>query len=195
MELYLIVTLIKCAIKQNYVRIHANITSMKEKLIIIIKLSLRKRQIDYKKANWLQKGKLITNFGNKNNSSKKKKKDNSWLYFYYKLVFCWSLSGLGSCCCPLDSSLAGIAKVAKTSSWLWETIPSSEESLSAFEGFVVSRATSLGFSFSSQLHQLALPLLEDYWEEEGPWLESYQWSLDLWGLHHPRRLRSLVPEL
>ena len=51
MELYLIVTLIKCAIKQNYVRIHANITSMKEKLIIIIKLSLRKRQIDYKKAN------------------------------------------------------------------------------------------------------------------------------------------------
>ena len=57
MELYLIVTLIKCAIKQNYVRIHANITSMKEKLIIIIKLSLRKgklitkRQIDYKRGN------------------------------------------------------------------------------------------------------------------------------------------------
>ena len=42
---------------------------MKEKLIIIIKLSLRK------KANRLQKGKLITNLGNKNNSSKKRKKN------------------------------------------------------------------------------------------------------------------------
>ena len=44
------------------------ISRVKEKLIIIIKLSLTKRKIDYKKASWLQKGKLITNFGNKNNS-------------------------------------------------------------------------------------------------------------------------------
>ena len=143
----------------------------------------------------ITKGEIVYKFWKQKQQFKEKKKENSWLHFYYKLVFCWSLGGLGSCCCPLDSSLAGMGKVAKTSSWLWETTLSSEESLSAFEGFVVSRATSLGFSFSFQLHQLALPLLEDYLEEEGPWLESYQWSSDLWGLHHPRRLRSLVPEL
>ena len=52
---------------RNYVRIHVNITSMKENLIIIIKPSLKKRQIDYKRVNWLQ---ILET---KNNSSKKKK--------------------------------------------------------------------------------------------------------------------------
>ena len=55
---------------------------MKEKLIIIIKLSLRK------KANRLQKGKLITNLGNKNNSSKKRKKRKTT----YGFIFITSLS-------------------------------------------------------------------------------------------------------
>ena len=31
-----------------------NITRVKEKFIIFIKLSLRKRQMDYKRASWLQ---------------------------------------------------------------------------------------------------------------------------------------------
>ena len=31
-----------------------NITRVKEKFIIVIKLSLRKRQMDYKRASWLQ---------------------------------------------------------------------------------------------------------------------------------------------
>ena len=48
----------------------------------------------------------------------------------------------------LDSSLVGMGKIAKTSSWLWKTTPPSEESLAVAEGFVISRATSLGFSFS-----------------------------------------------
>ena len=68
----------------------------------------------------------------------------------------------------LDSSLARMGKVAKTSSWLWETTPSSEESLGATEGFVALGATFLVFSFPSQLCQPTLPLLEDCWEEKGP---------------------------
>ena len=38
---------------------------MKEKLTIIIKISLEKRQIDYKKREW------ITKLGNRSNSKKK----------------------------------------------------------------------------------------------------------------------------
>ena len=71
---------------RNYVWIHINITSMKEKLTIIIKLSLRKRQIDYKRVNGLQSLKTKTTV--------KKKGDNLWLHFYYKFVL-WSLNKLG----------------------------------------------------------------------------------------------------
>ena len=93
---------------------------------------------------------------------------------------------------PLDSSLAGMGKVTKTISWLWETTPPLEESVGAARGFVVLGPTSLGFSFPSQLRQLAQPFLDDCWEEEGPWLVSHQWSLNLRGLHHPGRLKDLV---
>ena len=48
----------------------------------------------------------------------------------------------------LDSSLVGMGKIAKTSSWLWKTTPPSEESLGVAGGFVASGATSLVFSFS-----------------------------------------------
>ena len=55
---------------------------MKEKLIIIIKLSLRKKE------NRFQKGKLIANLGNKNNSSKKEKKKKRQLMASFLLQAC-----------------------------------------------------------------------------------------------------------
>ena len=41
-----------------------------------------------------------------------------------------------------------MGKVAKTSSWLWETTPFLEESLGAAGGYVASGVTSFVFSFS-----------------------------------------------
>ena len=54
MELYLIVIQLSVKWNRNYVWIHTNIISMKEKLTIIIKLSLGKMKIDYKRVNGLQ---------------------------------------------------------------------------------------------------------------------------------------------
>ena len=124
---------------------------MKEKLIIIIKLSLRK------KANRLQKGKLITNLGNKNNSSKKRKK--KWKETTHGFIFITSLSygGLAGWAkatvkdarpLPLRSSLIGIGRVSKTISMLWEASFSLEGSLGAAGGWTASWATSLVISAS-----------------------------------------------
>ena len=164
------------------VRICMNITGVKEKLIIVIKL--RKRQIDYKF--WKQKQQF------------KKRRRESYSKDYF--IFITSLSFAGALVdwavaaaedagpLSLDFSLVRIGKFAKTNSWLWETAPPLEESLGVIGGFVVSRVTSFGFLFPSQLHQLALPLLEDCWEKEGPWPIFHRWSSDLWVLHHPGRL-------
>ena len=54
MELYLFVTSVKCKMKQKLCLDPYKYHSMKEKLTIIIKLSLGKRQIDYKRVNRLQ---------------------------------------------------------------------------------------------------------------------------------------------
>ena len=134
---------------------------------------------------------MFTNFGNKNNSSKKKM-DNSWLHFYYKLVFCWSLGGLGSCCCPLDSSLAGMGKVAKTSSWLWETTPPSEESLGVARGFVASGVTSLVFSFSFTAAPTCFAPFGGLLGGGRSWAGISWMEPGSWGQHHSKRLRSLV---
>ena len=102
--------------------------------------------------NRLQKGKLITNLGNKNNSPKKKKTTHGFIFITslsFGVLAGWAVAAAEDAGpLPLGSSLAGIGKVAKTNSWLWETTPPSEESLAVAEGFVISRATSLGFSFS-----------------------------------------------
>ena len=93
---------------------------------------------------------MITNFG------KEKKRSYSKDYF----IFITMLSFAGVLVdwvvvvaedvgpLPLDSSLAGMRKVAKTSSWLWETTLPSKESLGVVGGFVISGATSFRFSFS-----------------------------------------------
>ena len=79
---------------RNCVWTHINITSVKEKFIIIIKLSLGKRKIDYKRENGLQS---LETKPTVKKRKKKKKKDNLWLHFYYKFVL-WSLGWLGGCC-------------------------------------------------------------------------------------------------
>ena len=71
---------------------------MKEKLTIIIKISLEKRQIDYKKGNGLQSLEieaLVKNNNNNNNKKTKKqtnkqKRDKLWLQFLLQV-------------CPLQS--------------------------------------------------------------------------------------------
>ena len=59
-----------------------NVTSMKERLAIFIKIKPQK------KANQLQKVNFVTSFGNKDNSLKKKKRENHTLnYYFFTTIF------------------------------------------------------------------------------------------------------------
>ena len=77
MELYLIVTLIKCAIKQKLCQDSCKYHKCERKAY------------NYHKAKPQKKGELITNFGNKNNSSKKKKLMASFLLQACLLLGSW----------------------------------------------------------------------------------------------------------
>ena len=102
-----------------------NITRVKEKFIIVIKLSLRKRQMDYKRASWLQIMEAKTTI------KKKKKKGKATLKNYF--FFITILSFVGALVdwvsaasedfgpLPLRSPLAGTGKVARTISILGGT--------------------------------------------------------------------------
>ena len=76
---------------RNCVWTHINITSVKEKFIIIIKLSLGKRKIDYKRENGLQSLETKTTV-----KKRKKKKENRQLMASFLLQVC-----------PLESWEAG----------------------------------------------------------------------------------------
>ena len=59
-----------------------NVTSMKERLAIFIKIKPQK------KANQLQNVNFVTSFGNKDNSLKKKKRENHTLnYYFFTTIF------------------------------------------------------------------------------------------------------------
>ena len=106
---------------------------MKEKLITIIKLSLRKRQTDYK-------------FWNKKQQLKKKKKKKTATTTTYGFIFITSLSfarvllgragvvvkDVGPL--SLRSSLVGTGRVARTMSIVWGASTSLEGSLGATGG-------------------------------------------------------------
>ena len=100
---------------------------MKEKLITIIKLSLRKRQTDYK-------------FWNKKQQFKKKKKTTYGFIFITSLSFARVLLGRVGVVVKdvgplsLRSSLVGTGRVARTMSIVWGASTSLEGSLGATGG-------------------------------------------------------------
>ena len=98
---------------RNYVWIHTNITSMKEKLTIIIKLSLGKRKIDYKRVNRLQSLEAKTTI-------KKKREEITYGFIFITSLSFGILVGWVEAVVedvvplPLRSSLVGIGRVANT---------------------------------------------------------------------------------
>ena len=149
-----------------------SITRVKKMFIFFINLSLRKRQISYKRSGWLQT--LETEIALKKRKKKrrsKKRQDNLGLHFYYKLVF-RSLAKLGGGChedvgpLPLRSSLVGILKVTRKISMLWEASFSLDWSLRAARGSMVSWATSLVTSIGFLATSGSSASLDGLWTEE-----------------------------
>ena len=93
---------------------------------------------------------------------------------------------------PLDSSLVGMGKIAKTSSWLWETTPPSEESLGVARGFVASGVTSVVFSFSFATAPTCFAPFGGLLGGGRSWAGISWMEPGSWGQHHSKRLRSLV---
>ena len=117
----------------------------KEKLILIIDLSLRKR------LSWLHWIRLNYKF-----CEPKKKKHQKIIHDFIFITILslgvlvgWVVAAVeGAVSLPLGSSLAGMGKVAKTNSMFWEPTPSLEEYLGMSEGLVISTTSSLGNSFT-----------------------------------------------
>ena len=132
-----------------------NITRVKERFIIFIKLRLRKRQIDYKRSKWLQIRETKTTC---------KKKIYPKNYFFItifslagSLVDWVSVAFRASGPLPLRSSLVGTRRVAKTISILGGASFSWDRSWGVAGGLMASGVTPLlvTASFSTTLGYLA----------------------------------------
>ena len=102
-----------------------NITRVKERFIIVIKLSLRKRQMDYKRASWLQIMQAKTTIKKKGGGGKATLK----IYFFFITILSFvgalvdwvSVASEDFGPLPLRSPLAGTGRIAKEISILKDT--------------------------------------------------------------------------